>query len=87
MLSTSRGLAPREGLELSMLKLGHTRPSMEPRRGPQAGKYGYPRIQNTDKYAKVFVVSQLTAKLPNRPAQCTPSCTSSCHVAALPSAG
>jgi hypothetical protein len=46
--SASRGLAPREGLELLSLKLGHTRPSMEPRRGPQVGKSGYPRSQNVD---------------------------------------
>ena len=46
--SASRGLAPREGLELSMLKVGRTRPSMKPRCGPQAGKSGYPRSQNTD---------------------------------------
>ena len=46
--SASRGLAPREGLELSMSKLGHTRPLMEPRHGPQAGKSRYPHSQNTD---------------------------------------
>ena len=48
MSSTSRGLAPREGLELLALKMGRTRPSMEPRHGPQAGKSGYPRSQNAD---------------------------------------
>ena len=48
MSSSSRGLAPCEGLELLMLKLGRTRPSMEPRRGPQAGKSGDPRSQNAD---------------------------------------
>ena len=46
--SASRGLAPREGLELLMPKVDRTRPSMEPRRGPQAGKSGYPHSQNTD---------------------------------------
>ena len=46
--SASRGLAPREGLESLMLELGRTRPSGEPRGGPQAGKSGYPHIQNTD---------------------------------------
>jgi hypothetical protein len=46
--SASRGLAPGEGLELLLLKLGRTRPSMEPRCGPQAGKSGYPRSQNAD---------------------------------------
>ena len=35
--SASRGLAPREGLELLMSKMGHTRPLMEPYHGPQAG--------------------------------------------------
>ncbi len=48
MSSASRGLAPREGLELLMPKVGCTRPSMEPCRGPQAGKSGYPRSQNAD---------------------------------------
>ena len=46
--SASQGLAPREGLELLMLKMGCTRPSVEPCSGPQAGKSGYRRIQNTD---------------------------------------
>ena len=41
--STLRGLAPHEGLELLLLKLGRTGPLTEPRRGPQAGKSGYPR--------------------------------------------
>ena len=48
MSSASQGMAPREGLELLMLKLGHTKPWMEPRRGTQAGKSGYPRSQNAD---------------------------------------
>ena len=39
----SRGLAPQEGLESLLLKLGRTGPLMEPRRGPQASKSGYPR--------------------------------------------
>ena len=46
--SASRGLAPREGLELLMLKVGRTRPSMEPRRGPQACMSGYPYSRNAD---------------------------------------
>ena len=46
--SASRGLPPREGLELLMLKLGRTRPSMEPRGGPQVGRAGYPHIQDAD---------------------------------------
>ena len=46
--SASRGLAPREGLELLMLKLGRTRPSMEPRGGPQAGRAKHTRIEDAD---------------------------------------
>ena len=48
MLSASRGLAPREGLECLLVKTGHTGPRVEPRRGPQAGKSGDPRFQNAD---------------------------------------
>ena len=48
MSSTSRGLAPREGLESLLVKMGRTGPRAEPRRGPQAGKSGDPRSQNTD---------------------------------------
>ena len=48
MSSASRGLAPREGLGLSLLKMGRTRPLVEPRVGPQAGKSGHPRSQNAD---------------------------------------
>ena len=46
--STSRGLAPREGLVLIVFKAGCIRTSKEPRRGPQAGKSGYPASQNAD---------------------------------------
>ena len=45
----SRGLAPHEGLGASVLKLGRTRPAMETHCGPQAGRAGYPHIQNADK--------------------------------------
>ena len=48
MSSTSRGLAPREGLVLLVLTMGRTRLSIEPRHGPQADMSGYPRSQNTD---------------------------------------
>ena len=48
MSSASRGLAPDEGLVWLMLKQGHTRPSMEPRGGLQAGRAGYPHIQDAD---------------------------------------
>ena len=48
MSSASRGLAPREGLDCLLVKMGHTGPLAEPRHGPQAGKSGDPRSQNTD---------------------------------------
>ena len=48
MSSASRGLAPREGLECLLVKMGRTGPLAEPRRGPQAGKSRDPRYQNTD---------------------------------------
>ena len=48
MSSTSRGLAPRKGPECLLVKMGHTRPPEEPRRGPQAGKSGHPRSQDAD---------------------------------------
>ena len=48
MSSASRGLAPREGLECLLVKMGRIGPLVEPRRGPQAGKSGDPRSQNAD---------------------------------------
>ena len=48
MSSASRGLAPREDLELELMKLGCIGPPLEPRRRPQAGKSGDPRSQNAD---------------------------------------
>ena len=48
MSSASRGLAPREGLECLLVKMGRMGPLAEPRRGPQAGKSGDPRSQNAD---------------------------------------
>ena len=48
MSSAPRGLAPREGLELELMKLGCTGPPLEPCHRPQAGKSGYPRSQNAD---------------------------------------
>ena len=48
MSCASRGLAPREGLECLLVKMGRTRPLQQPRRGPQAGKSGDPRSQNAD---------------------------------------
>ena len=48
MSSAPRGLAPREGLELELMKMGRAGPPLEPRRRPQAGKSGDPRSQNAD---------------------------------------
>lgn len=48
MSSASRGLAPREGLVLLLLKLARTRPLVEPHRGQQAGKFGYPCSEDAD---------------------------------------
>ena len=48
MSSASRGLAPREGLESLLVKMGRTGPLAGPHRGPQAGKSGDPRSQNAD---------------------------------------
>ena len=48
MSSASRGLAPREGLESLLVKMGRTGPLAEPCRGPQAGKSGDPHSQNAD---------------------------------------
>ena len=48
MSPASRGLAPREGLESLLAKMGRTGPLAEPRRGPQAGKSGDPRSQKAD---------------------------------------
>ena len=48
MTSAPRGMAPREGLELVLTKMGRTGPLLELRCRPQAGKSRYPRSQNTD---------------------------------------
>ena len=48
MSSASRGLAPREGLECLLVKMGRMGPLGEPRRGLQAGKPGDPRSQDAD---------------------------------------
>ena len=48
MSSASRGLAPREGLECLLVKMGRTGPLVESRCGPQAGKSGDPRSQNAN---------------------------------------
>ena len=49
MSSASRGLAPHEGLECLLVKMGRTGPLVEPRRGPHAGKSGDPRSQDADR--------------------------------------
>ena len=49
MSSASLGLAPREGLELELMKLGYIGPPLEPCRRLQAGKSGDPRSQNADR--------------------------------------
>ena len=46
--SAPQGLAPCEGLELELMKLGCTSPPLGPRRRPQAGKSGDPRSQNAN---------------------------------------
>ena len=56
MSSASRGLAPREGLECLLVKMGRTGPLMEPRRGPQAGKSGYPGSQDADRHETLLWV-------------------------------
>ena len=43
-----QGLAPREGLELGLMKTGRTGPLLEPRRRPQGGKSRDPHSQNAD---------------------------------------
>ena len=48
MLSASRGLAPRGGLECLLVKMGRTRPLDELHHGPQAGKSRDPRSKNAD---------------------------------------
>ena len=48
MSSASRGLAPREGLECLLVRMGRIGPLVEPRHGPQAGKSGEPRSQDAE---------------------------------------
>ena len=57
MSSASRGLAPREGLEYLLVKMGRTGLLEEPRRGPQAGKSGDPSSQNADRDSRRFYPS------------------------------
>ena len=48
MSFSSRGSAPREGLEWLLVKMGRTRQLVEPHPGPQAGNSGYPHSQDAD---------------------------------------
>ena len=48
MSSAPRGSAPREGLELVLMKMGRAGPPLEPHPRPQVGKSGDPRSQNAD---------------------------------------
>ena len=48
MSFASRGSTPRNGLECLLMKMGRTRPLVEPCRGPQAGKSGDPRSQDAN---------------------------------------
>ena len=50
MSFASRGSTPRNGLECLLMKMGRTRPLVEPRTSPQAGKSGHPKAQNTDNH-------------------------------------
>ena len=49
MSSASRGLAPREGLECLLVKMGCTGPLVEPCHGPRAGKSWDPHSQDADR--------------------------------------
>ena len=61
MSSALRGLAPREGLECLLMKMGRTRPLVEPLPGPQAGKSGYPCSQDVDSGPRAMVRSCLAS--------------------------
>ena len=67
MSSASRGLAPRVGLELLVLKLGRIGPLTELCHGPQVGKSGYPCSQDADIY-KCFLTKFHLPKALNLPA-------------------
>ena len=58
MSSAPRGLAPREGLELELMKMCRAGPPLEPRRRPQAGKSGDPHSQNADNYRSSYNISR-----------------------------
>ena len=50
MSSASRGLAPHEGLDSWLMKMGRVGLPSKPRHGPQASKSGDPRSQNTNRF-------------------------------------
>ena len=62
MPSASWGLAPREGLECLLVKMGRTGPLAEPHRGPQAGKSGDPRSQDVDSSPRAKARSDLASR-------------------------
>ena len=55
MSSAPQGLAPREGLEFELMKLGRTGPPLEPRRSRQASLgTPVPRMPTTYAYSLLF---------------------------------
>ena len=66
MSSASRGLAPREGLECLLVKMGRMGPLVEPRREPQAGKFGDPHSQNADSSPRPKARSDLASSRSQR---------------------
>ena len=66
MPSASWGLAPHEGLECLLVKMGRTGPLAEPRRGLQAGKYGYPSSQDADSSPEPKARSNLASRRSQR---------------------
>ena len=81
MSSASRGLAPREGRECLLVKMGRTRPLVEPRRGPQIGKSGDPRSEDADNSPRAQGVLGLAfeakpkgkCRAPQAPTACGPA--------------
>ena len=71
MSPAPRGLAPREGLEFALVKMGRAGPPFEPRRRPQAGKSGDPRSQNADTFDYEIMQLLDTAGIPCVPSNIT----------------
>ena len=57
MSSASQGLAPREGPECLLVKMGRTGPLMGPRHRLHASKSGDPLSQSADKGRTTFMAS------------------------------